>query len=272
MISVLFMLSWVVLSVLFSYLFTAFSLSWLSALLWLIAIVISFALSLAMMFMILGVWPLFQRGDQTKNMRNHHLAMSCMRLVLRILRVNLHVSGRENIPKTPFVLVGNHQSNYDIMGIKPFIKDQPMIFIAKKELFKWPVIGPYVRLLGNVPINRMTARSSIESIIAGIKKYKDGVPVAVFPEGTRSHSNTMIDFKPGALKLAMKPQAPILVVSVYNFCKIWQGWPFKTIHAYLHFHPIIQPESYASKNTQELSKEIKTMIQDKLDEFAQLRG
>lgn len=270
MISAIFMISWLLLSVLLGYLFTAFTFSGLHVLFWLAAIIIAFAFNVAMLFVILGLWPLFHRGERSKHMPTHRLAMGMMRLVLRLLRVKLHVSGTENIPSNPFILIGNHQSNYDIMAIKPFIKDQPLIFIAKRELFGWPIIGPYVRLLGNVPINRMTSRSAIESIITGIKRYKDGYPVAVFPEGKRSHSNTMIDFKPGAFKLATKPQAPILVTSIYNFYKVWQGWPFKTIHAYLHFHPLIQPETYRNKNTQELSKNIKSMIQDKLDEFAQL--
>ncbi len=270
MITSLFMMLWFLMTLLFVYLFEAFVLTWMSPLFWLLAVLISFVLNLAWVVLLLVIWPLFQRGEQPHNLRNHHLAHGVMKLVIKLLRVKLHVSGTENIPKTQFVLVGNHQSNYDIIGIKPFIHDQPMVFIAKKQLFSWPVVGPYVKLLGNIPINRMTDRSAIEAIIGGINRYKEGLSLAVFPEGKRSHGNDMIDFKPGAFKLAMKPNAPILVTSIYNFHRIWRGWPFKTTHAYIHFHPVIEPKSYAQKNTQVLAKEVKQIIQDKLDEFAKI--
>ncbi len=192
-----------------------------------------------------------------------------MRFLTRLLRLEFIVSGEENIPKNdPFIMVGNHQTNIDIIATKPFIKNQPLVFIAKQSVFNWPIVGRLAGLIGNIPIKRLADRSAIEAIIKGIKAYKRGVPVMIYPEGKRSKSNEMVDFKAGAFKLATKPKAPILVLSIYNFANLWKKWPFVKRKVYMHFHEVIPPEFYEDMKTSELSKHIKALIQTKLDEFS----
>ncbi len=270
MITILFSLFVIVFTLIYGYLFDAFTLSLLSIIYWLLAFLLGFVTTFVLLLIRMHLYGRFQKGDQTKNMKNHQFVHNIMRLVTRLLRLKVHASGLKNIPAKPFIMIGNHQSNYDIIAVKPFIKNQPLIFVAKKSLFKWPVLGRLVALLGNIPINRLTDRSAIEAIVNGIKQYKSGVPVVIYPEGKRSFSNEMIDFKPGAFKLAMKPKAPILVVSIYNFHKTWQWWPFKRQNVYIHFHPLLEYEDYQSMNTQELSKVVKATIQEQLNTFKEM--
>lgn len=234
---------------------------------WLLSLVIGILMGALFIVLLLFLYGRFQTGDQTKNMRNHRLINSIMRLVLRLLRTNMVITGEENIPKEPFILVGNHQTNFDIIAIKSVIKDQPLIFVAKHTLFKWPLLGRLVSLLGNIPIERLTDRSAVKAIIAGIKKYEAGVPVAIFPEGQRSFSNEMLPFKAGALKLATKPKAPILIVTIHDFNRILSWWPLRRTRVHMHFHPIIEPSFYESMNTQALSEHIKNTIQTKLNAY-----
>ncbi len=252
------------------WLFDAYRLDFPAPLFWLASLLLGLLSGFVALFLLMACYGRFQKGDQTKNMRNHRFVMSLMHFVMRVLRAKIIVSGTENIPDEPFVMVSNHQTNFDIIAIKPLIKNQPMIFIAKHSLFKWPVIGHLVKLLGNISIYRLSDRSAIKSILAGIKQYENGVPVSIFPEGTRSHGNEMIDFKAGAFKLATKPKAPILVVSIYNFCSLLKYWPIKRHNVYIHIHPVISPDEYEDMNTQALSKHVKAIIQSQLDRFEKI--
>ena len=95
------------------------------------------------------------------------------------------------------------------------------------------------------------------------------MPVVIFPEGTRSKSNEMGEFKAGSFKLAMKPKAPILPMTIYNMHRAWKGWPFIRQHVYIHFHPIVTPKEYEHLTSQALSNKIRHIIQSKIDEFDQ---
>ena len=209
------------------------------------------------------------RSINPHSMRRHRFVNGVLKIAFNLLNVKLVVTGRDNIPSPGenFVFVCNHQENYDIMAIKPVLKDHPVNFIAKKEVFSWLVLGHWIKILGNIPIAREADRSAAESIVKGIKMYNSGIPMAIFPEGKRTFGNAMIDFKPGAFKLAMKPKAPILIGTIYDFSKVFKGWPILRQKIYLHFHPILTPETYKDMNSIELSKYVKQIIQDTLDEY-----
>ena len=178
------------------------------------------------------------------------------------------VTGLENIPKgNNFVYVSNHQENYDIPVLMPIFKNHPICFIAKESLFTVPIIGKWIGLLGNVPIGRMADREAAKSIINGIKRYKEGVPFGIFPEGKRSRSNEMTVFKPGAFKLAMKPKADILISTIYDMGVVFKKFPWKRYKVKVHFHPLLPYEEYKDMNSQQLSAHVKAIIQTKLDEY-----
>ena len=122
-------------------------------------------------------------------------------------------------------------------------------------------------ILGNVPIGRQANRSAAVSIINGIKMYKHGHPMGIFPEGKRSFGNEMIDFKPGAFKLAIKPKADIVIGTLYNLDKIFRTFPYKKHKAYIHIHPVLKYEDYKDLNSIELSNKVKAIIQEQLNVF-----
>ncbi len=269
MITLLFSIFVVLFSILYAFLFSSLSFALINVLYWLLAFVLAIISTAALLALFLFTYGRLQRGDQSLNMRNHKVIMSFMRFLTRLLRLNFHASGLQNIPEDrAFIMVGNHQTNIDIIATKPFVKTQPLIYIAKQSIFHWPIVGRLAGLIGNIPIKRMADRSAIEAIIKGIKHYKRGAPVMIYPEGKRSKSNQMIDFKAGAFKLAIKPQAPIIIVSIYNFATLWKKWPLKRRDVYIHFHEPIEPTFYKDMKTTELSNYVKQTIQTKIDEFA----
>ncbi len=269
MVSLIFLLVFAGFSTLFSYLLGGFALAPLSVLIWVIGLFLGFVASFSILLSFMIVYGRLHKEADSFNMRHHRIAVGIMRLVLRLVRLKIRVTGREHIPAPgeAFVVVGNHQSNYDILASKAQLGKHPLIFIAKQEIFTWPIVGNFTRLLGNIPIDRTSPRSSAEAIVQGIRALKKGQPVVIFPEGTRSKSNEMGEFKAGSFKLAMKSKTPILPMTIYNMHKAWRGWPFLRQNVYIHFHPPIWPKDYTNLTSQALSNKTKRVIQSKIDEF-----
>jgi 1-acyl-sn-glycerol-3-phosphate acyltransferase len=111
-----------------------------------------------------------------------------------------------------YVCVSNHQSFLDIFGMAR--QRREMKWIAKEEIFKMPLFGHYFRLSGDIPVNRGD-RESGGAALTKARWYLDhGMPVMIFPEGTRSRDGKLGAFKPGAFRLAIEAQVPILPVAV----------------------------------------------------------
>lgn len=105
-------------------------------------------------------------------------------------------TGRENIPTSePFILVGNHLHNLDPVFML-VNSTRPIHFMAKQELFEIPVVKRIISWVGAFPINR--GKMDRSSIRHGQNVLKSGVPLGIFPEGTRSLSRHLEKGLPGA--------------------------------------------------------------------------
>jgi len=124
------------------------------------------------------------------------------------------VSGEENSdPKQSYIIVANHQSLFDIFLIYGWLPND-FRWIMKKELRKAPVLGYYCYKAGHVFIDRSNPAIAIKSINSAKSRIKDGTSILFFPEGTRSDTGELIDFKKGAFKFALDLGLPILPVSI----------------------------------------------------------
>lgn len=239
-------------------------------LLGLASILIGAILSFAVQLGVLSIVGSIRKGTKFESKFNHRFANAWLNLTLHILRVKVITTGKENISKDKFVLIGNHQENYDIIVLKPIFKNHQISFIAKESLIGVPVIGKWIELLGNIPISRYADRSAAKTIIKGIKQVKNGMPMGIFPEGRRSFGNKLIDFKPGAFKLAIKPKADIQIATIYNFSNILKDYPFRKQKVYVHIHEILRYEEYQELSSQELAKKVKGIIQVQLNKFDEI--
>lgn len=133
------------------------------------------------------------------------------------------VSGRDNLPDTgPVVIVCNHISNWDPVAVGVAVKRQ-VLFMAKEELFKIPVFGTCLRMVGAFPVKRgLNDRAAIKR---AMEVLKGGNVLGVFPEGHRSKSGKLEEFSEGAVHLAARFNAPILPVGVIGTPRIfYKGW------------------------------------------------
>lgn len=142
--------------------------------------------------------------------------------MVKYLNLEINVVNPENLPKEgPVVYVANHQSYGDILAFLNVANHQ-VGFIAKDALEKVPVFSDWTLRIRSLFIKRGDARTSLGTINEGAKMVKDGYSLVIFPEGTRSQSDKMAKFKPGALKLATKARAVVVPVTLKGGYKIFE--------------------------------------------------
>ena len=128
--------------------------------------------------------------------------------------IKVTVSGLENVPKDrAVILAANHQGAADILFVLAFM---PITFrfAVKKELFKLPIFGWYLRHAGYFSIDRKVILSAYRTVEKIIEIIKFGGSVLIFPEGTRTRTGQLGKFKRGSLLAALKSGAPIVPIAI----------------------------------------------------------
>src|SRR3954470_6150419 len=115
-------------------------------------------------------------------------------------------------PRRPFVVVSNHESFADILLISHLPWE--MKWLSKAELFRIPVMGWMMWLVGDIPVKRGFGPSAVEAMERCREALSHRVSVMIFPEGTRSRTAELLPFKDGAFRLAIEAGVPILPLAV----------------------------------------------------------
>ena len=150
--------------------------------------------------------------------RTGNLAFSISKLwaytMLAVSFVRTEIKNKNKILKgTPYIIISNHQSHYDIITLVTTLGIQ-FRWIIKKEILKLPIFGYALYASRNIFIDRSNTTSAIESINKGFDRLPKGVSVMVFAEGTRSPDGQIHEFKKGGFMIAIARKIPILPVTV----------------------------------------------------------
>lgn len=173
----------------------------------------------------------------------YKITMYLVRFLIMILNGFTDFTGRENLPNdTGYVLVAPHRSWIDPVMVAIAVYPQPLVFMAKHELFENKFFGWFIKELGAFPVNRdKPGPSAIKHPVTQIKDHKKAL--VIFPTGTR-YSN---DMKGGAVTIARLAKAPIVPV-------VYQGpFSFKNILKRQKMHVKIGEPIYVHQ--EKLSKE-----------------
>ena len=149
--------------------------------------------------------------------------------VWRLVDIEVHNQGLLENLEAPFVVVGNHSSHLDaplIIGSMPRRLAKFMATGAAADYFfdRWWKAAPTALFFNAFPVDRKGTRA--RKGMAG-QLLADGVPLLLFPEGTRSRTGAMAPFKPGAAALCISrhvPAVPVALVGAYA------AWPHKQAH------------------------------------------
>jgi 1-acyl-sn-glycerol-3-phosphate acyltransferase len=160
----------------------------------------------------------------------------------------IRVEGLENFPKEGGVFIcTNHISNFDppVVGITA---PRKVLFMAKAELFKVPILKDLLHNFGTFPVNR--GGSDREALRTGLKILKEGNVLGFFPEGTRSKDGELGKGLPGAGFFALRSSAAVVPCAI-----IGPYQPFKPLRV-VYGKPISMDEYREKKITTEEMTEI----------------
>lgn len=122
------------------------------------------------------------------------------------------IHGKENLPKSPAIIIANHQSSWETILFYKLVF--PVSPILKKELTEIPFWGWSMRLLKPIAIDRSKPREAGRSLlIQGVDRIQNGNSIIVFPEGSRSQSGTVRRFSRGGAKLAIAANTEIVPIA-----------------------------------------------------------
>jgi 1-acyl-sn-glycerol-3-phosphate acyltransferase len=150
--------------------------------------------------------------------RTGNLAFSLTKIwaytMLAVSFVRTEIKDKAKIHKgQSYIIISNHQSQYDILALVTALGIQFRWFI-KKEILKVPIFGYGLYAARNIYLDRSDTDKAIESINKGMDRLPKGASVMVFAEGTRSADGRIQEFKKGGFMAAIMRKLPILPVTV----------------------------------------------------------
>lgn len=124
------------------------------------------------------------------------------------------------IPRTGAVLIcPNHISNYDAPSIGHFLmwSGRFPYYLAKRQVFDWPVVGWIGRRCEQIPVDRGTDRAK-DALLHARRALDLGRCVVIYPEGTRTKDPELwpMTGRPGAARLALTTRTPVVPVGQWG--------------------------------------------------------
>lgn len=139
--------------------------------------------------------------------------------------VKLHVEGLDNLPKDgAFVAISNHQSEWETIYFQTLIR--PQCVVLKQELLKVPFFGWALGLLEPIALDRSQRRGALKQLLTeGRDRLERGIPIVIFPQGTRLPVGERGKFNKGGAMLAASAGVPVVPI-VHDAGVFWPGKSF----------------------------------------------
>ena len=173
---------------------------------------------------ILGVLWLYRKINRpAADLLTYRMVQKMFTLVWHIAGVKPVIQGLDRIPTDRRVLyIGNHLSIFDIIltySLMPGVTG----FVSKDILKKVPLLRNWMERTYCLFLDRTDIRAGMKTILAAIDYVKnDEASIFIFPEGTRSKTGEMAEFKGGSFKIATKTNCPIVPVAISNTSRIFE--------------------------------------------------
>ena len=224
-------------------------------------------------YLILGIpvllieWVIGKFNPRAKDYSCLRLVQAAFKLIMFAAGTKLTVIGEENVPKDQAVLyVGNHRSYFDV--IMTYARCPRLTgYIAKVEMLRYPLLRDWMKALYCLFLDRDDIKAGLKTILQGIEYIKNGISICIYPEGTRNHSDVMLPFKEGSMKMAEKTNCPIIPMAITNSAEIFENHiPFvRRCHVILEYGKPILPGELSKEEKKFLGAYTQQKIQEMLD-------
>lgn len=130
--------------------------------------------------------------------------------------IDIRIKGEHHLwEQRPAVFLFNHQSAIDVLIIAKLLR-RDFTAIAKQEIARNPLVGPVFRVADTVFVDRRNQEKAIEALKPVVNTLRDGLSVAIAPEGTRSSGDRLGAFKKGPFHIAMQAGVPMVPIVIHN--------------------------------------------------------
>lgn len=167
-------------------------------------------------------------------------------------------------PARSYVFLANHQSLFDIPVLLSTVPGQVRM-MAKRSLFRIPVFGWALSAGGFIPIDRGGDRSTAsarQSFSSAMKRLRAGVSILLFPEGTRSVTDTLLPFQRGGFLIALKQGLPIVPVGIRGGREVQKKgrWDIRPGPIVICYGAPIEVSEYGLRRRGELQAEVRRRV------------
>ncbi len=176
----------------------------------------------------------------------------------------VEVRGIENLPEKPFILAPNHASYVDafvIASVLPKEIARDTYFLGEEAYFKNPITSLFGKLAHVITVNvNRKLKESLQKVAFVLKLNK---VVVIFPEGARTRTGELMEFKPGIAILSKElnvPVVPVALKGTYEVMSIYDKFP-KPKKIEVIFGKPVYPDD---KSYDEILKEVRKIIEKEL--------
>jgi 1-acyl-sn-glycerol-3-phosphate acyltransferase len=166
-----------------------------------------------------------------------------------------------------YMFIANHTSMVDIMLMLVCVKNNPFVFVGKKELAKIPLFGFFYKRTC-ILVDRSSAKSRKAVFLRAQRRLQQGVSICIFPEGMVPEEEVQLaKFKDGAFRLAINHKIPIVPITFYDNKKrfsytFFSGGPGRMR---AKIHKFLETQTLTIENTSSLNKDSRDIILKELN-------
>ena len=179
-------------------------------------------------------------------------------MIIHLFMGLVYFSGWGKLPsrKTRFMLVSNHISGWDHVGLFSLLAGRRLIAVSKKANEAIFGAGGWIKYAGNLAIDQGDLKQGQQVIEKAGNLIKNGeCSVAIAPEGTRNKNfpdPMLLPFHPGSFQMAVKAKCPIVVIAIQNTNALFKRFP-RWSNLYYDCVAVLDYETYKDWSLSEIS-------------------
>ncbi len=171
------------------------------------------------------------------------------------------VTGLENLPKSPSIILSKHQSAWETLAFQAIFHTQ--VYVLKRELLWIPLFGWGLAMSSPIAIDRSAGREALKKLVSkGQHRLKHGLWVVIFPEGTRKAPGEKGKYQIGGAWLATHTQTQVVPVA-HNAGRCWPKNSFIKKPGVIRIH-IGKPIATADMKADAVNQQVEHWIESEM--------
>jgi long-chain acyl-CoA synthetase len=214
-------------------------------------------------------WKEILEEARPYTLHDHRLVFWLGRRVLRVffrLYNRVEVRGTERLPPKPFIIAPNHVSYLDaflIASVLPEEVAKDTYFLGEEAFFKNPVTSLFGRLAHVITVNiNRNLKESLQKVAWALRL---GKVVVIFPEGARTRTGGLMEFKKGTAIISRElnvPVVPTALIGLYEVLSVYHKFPRPRKVRVVFGEPLYPDDMSYEEITEEMRKRVETLLRE----------